>query len=141
MSDAEREFFRRLMPNDFLHRFPEKVVYGILDDAYDLRVVDCFKLAAAATSDAASGSQPGGWSEFERFLDLAEQRTGLLPGWWCGEKRRECERLAAEAAEAGVLAPKVTGHWVMMRYRDFLMPMKFRLLAERVYGTGVPVAW
>ncbi len=68
-------------------------------------------------------------------------REGLLPGWWCVGKRRECERVAARAASLGADAPKVNGHWVMRRYRDFLMPMKLRLLAERVYGTRVPVAW
>lgn len=119
-------------------------MYEILDDAYDLRVVDCFKLTAAAegaSCESQARPREGSWSEFERFLDLAEMRKGLLPGWWCREKRRECERLAAKAAETGALAPKVNGHWVMMRYQDFLMPMKFRLLAERVYGTRVPVAW
>lgn len=50
-----------------------------------------------------------------RFLNLAEKRSELLPGWWS----RECERAAAEAAETGVDAPKVNRHWVMERYRDF----------------------
>lgn len=43
-----------------------------------------------------------------RFLNLAEKRSGLLPGWWS----RECERAAAEAAEMGVDARKVNRHWV-----------------------------
>lgn len=138
MTSAERQFFQSIMPPDFLHRYPEKVVYEILDDVYDLRVVDCLKLTSATCESRLEG---GSWRGFLRFLDLAEKRSGLLPGWWSLEKRRECERVAAEAAEMGADAPKVNGHWVMMRYRDFLMPMRFRLLAEKVYGTRVPVAW
>ncbi|KAL9066336.1 MAG: hypothetical protein Q9161_007628 [Pseudevernia consocians] len=137
MTDIERTFFQSLMPDDFLHHYPENLVFEILDDAYDLRVVDCVKLTPAPSESPLDGS----WCEFERFLDLAEKRCGLLPGWWSREKRNECERLAAKAAQLGADAPKVNGHWVMLRYRDFLMPMKFRLLAERVYGTRVPVAW
>ncbi len=138
MAPTHRTFFQTLLPPDFLHHFPETTVFEILDDAYDLRVVDRVKLL---TPDDAAPAEGGGWSAFERFLDLAEKRGGLLPGWWCAGKRRECERFAAQAAELGVDAPKVNGHWVMLRYRDFLMPMKLRLLAERVYGTRVPVAW
>lgn len=144
MTSAERQFFQTLLPADFLHHYPEKVVYEILDDAYDLRVVDCLKLTSCSSSVQPCESrleEVGSWREFERFLDLAEKRRGLLPGWWNVEKRRECERVAAQAAEMGPDAPKVNGHWVMMRYRNFLMPMKLRLLAERIYGMRVPIAW
>lgn len=113
----------------------------MLDDAYDLRVVDCAKLADEGTTALLPEGQEGGWRAFVRFLDLAEGRVGLLPAWWGVEKRALCEGVAARAAGLGRDAPKVNGHWVMRRYRDFLMPMRLRLLAESVYGTKVPVAW
>jgi len=83
--------------------------------------------------------------QFKRFLDLAESRSGLLPGWWDAEKRAECEAFAVGdmmgtyqecgLAEGNIFAFTDKGE-IQEHYADPLMPMKLRLVGERIYGTG-----
>lgn len=87
-------------------------------------------------------------SEFRKFLQLAEERDGLLPPWWCDARRRECEESAREGEN---IAPGsedydsfecVYDRGIIEAYEDWNMPMKLRLLAERVYGIKVvPISW
>ena len=75
--------------------------------------------------------------DFREFLDLAESRDGILPAWWCGAKRAECEARAVGNAEWSDLNAAVEKADVMEYYGDSLMPMKLRLLAEKVYGKKI----
>ena len=77
--------------------------------------------------------------EFGRFLDLAESRKGLLPPWWNKAKRGECESYADGSKDlfhwfdisCAVDSRDIQSHW-----RDGAMPMKLRLMGEKIYGRG-----
>ncbi|EPE34827.1 MYND protein, putative [Glarea lozoyensis ATCC 20868] len=73
--------------------------------------------------------------EFRRFLELAEGREGLLPSWWGRSKRDECVRVAGSGGWADI-GNAVEKSDVQEHYGDSMMPMKLRILGEKVYGRG-----
>lgn len=79
--------------------------------------------------------------DFKAFLDLAEKRKGILPKWWSEEKRRECERLAMDVTQWADINCAVEKHDVIKHYGDSVMPMKLRLLAEKIYGKKIDMGY
>ncbi|CAF9941259.1 hypothetical protein IMSHALPRED_002496 [Imshaugia aleurites] len=113
----------------------------MLDDCFFLRIADRFNF----TED--KRCKGGNMNKFREFLDLAEERVGFLPPWWCEGKRGECERTAEETER---MAPGsedydtrdfVIDHALIWAYRDYNIPTKLRLLAEKVYGTKIVLSW
>lgn len=73
---------------------------------------------------------------FRKFLNLAEKRQGLLPSWWSKEKREECERLAMGGDTWADISCAVEKSDIQEHYGDGMMPMKLRILGEKIYGRG-----
>jgi splicing suppressor protein 51 len=61
----------------------------------------------------------------------------LLPSWCNPQKRRECEWRARQSQFWSSLCAPVNKGGIVERYRDSMMPMKLRVLAEAVYGYDV----
>jgi splicing suppressor protein 51 len=117
----------------FLHKLAEKEVFAQLIDCFRMRVEDeyaygCNNIGIYAGEDP----RPA----FRGFLDLAEKREGILPGWWNVEKRKECERVAVDEEGWNDINCAVEKNDIMEHYGDNLMPMKLRILGEKVYGKG-----
>jgi splicing suppressor protein 51 len=84
--------------------------------------------------------------DFKKFLDLAERATGVLPKWWSAEKRHECEAFSKRTmmgeykyhghAEGNIFSFTEKSD-IQEHYEAALMPMMLRMLAEKVYGSGV----
>lgn len=141
MSASNRDFCKSLLPDSFLHELPENDVYDMLDDCFFLRIADCFCFGKDKKCKG------GNMNKFRDFLDLAEERVGFLPPWWCESKRGECERTAKKTER---MAPGskdyntrdfLLDHALISAYGDYNIPMKLRLLAEKVYGTKVVSSW
>lgn len=118
----------------FLHDFPAREVYVRLIDTYRLHVEDEYRFNGVTTGLYA-GRRP--LRQFRKFLDLAESREKLLPSWWSKEARAECESLGMDPREWSNLEGAVEKSDIQEQYDDFLMPLKLRVLAERVYGCPV----
>ncbi len=73
---------------------------------------------------------------FRQFLDLGEQRNKLLPSWWRKEKGREFERLALGGDSWADISCAVEKFDIQEHYGDGMMPMKLRILGEKIYGKG-----
>ena len=99
-----------------------------------MRVEDDYKFAGD-TRGLYNGDDP--LPDFQEFLDMAETRSGILPSWWSDAKRTECEKMAVDAAEWSDVNAAVEKQDVIEHYGDRLMPMKLRLLAEKIYGTKI----
>ena len=131
MPKVAGEFFKNICPDNYLHHFPsEKDVFRQLIDCYRMRVEDDYKFAGD-TRGLYNGDDP--LPDFQEFLDMAETRNGILPAWWSDAKRRECEERAVGTAEWSDLNAAVEKRDVVEHYGDPLMPMKLRLLAEKIY--------
>jgi mitochondrial splicing suppressor protein 51 len=122
-----------LSDNKYLHNLLEKDVF--------VQLVDCFRLRCddeyTYTGDGMGiygGDVEDAAKCFEEFLDLAEKRKGLLPAWWSRAKRAECERSATRGWSD--ISCAVEKSDIVEHYRDPMMPMKLRVLGEKVYGKG-----
>jgi splicing suppressor protein 51 len=74
---------------------------------------------------------------FKKFMGLAEKREKLLPSWWNKKKRQECERLACNKSgrnEWADIHSAVEKSDIIEHYGDGMMPMKLRVLGEKIYG-------
>lgn len=120
--------------DDALHALPEKDVYKRLIDSYRLRVEDAYVYSGNPIGLYAGEDPVVG---FQEFLDLAEKRGGLLPPWWSKEKRSECVNSGCGGVEWSDLKRTVEKPDVQGHYKDPMMPMKIRVLAEKIYGTHV----
>ncbi len=128
------DFFRGICADDYLLHFSEKDAFRQLIDCYRLRVEDDYSFSGD-TRGLCNGDDP--LSDFQDFLDLAETRKGLLPSWWSDAKRRECEKRAVGTTEWSDLNAAVEKQDVIEHYGDPTMPMKLRLLAEKIYGEKI----
>ncbi|KAL8933416.1 MAG: hypothetical protein Q9216_006374 [Gyalolechia sp. 2 TL-2023] len=119
-----------------LDKLTKKDCYTQLIDSYRLRVEDDYKYAC---DNHGLYNEEDPRPEFAQFLNLAEKRTGLLPGWWNKETRAACEAMAADGSKENWadLSCAVEKSDIMEHYKDHSMPMKLRLLAEKVYGKRV----
>ena len=128
--------FARLNQGTWLHDRPETDVYRLLIDAYRFRVEDNYNLEGDVDEDSLYNGAPDGLRGFQRFLDIAQSRPGLLPPWWDASKRQECERLGMDASQWQDLRCAVEKHDIIEHYGDSMFPMQLRMLAEAVYGRG-----
>ena len=64
---------------------------------------------------------------FQRFLNRAERKKGLLPGWWTVGKRGACERLARDKEQFSTIYGAMEKSDIVEHYNDPLMPMKLRV--------------
>lgn len=62
-----------------------------------------------------------------------------MPPWWSKEKRAECERLGSAGGEDwwSNLNYAVEKADIQEHYGDSMMPMKLRVLAERILKSNV----
>ncbi|KAF7504210.1 hypothetical protein GJ744_002583 [Endocarpon pusillum] len=127
--------FHRLHAKTWLHDRPEQDVYKLLIDTYRLRMEDNYKLEDTVDEGSIYGSAPNGLKGFRHFLDLAESKGRLLPGWWSPEKRAACEGFGMKPGWSS-LATKIGKQAVIKNYGAELMPMQLRLFSEQVYGRG-----
>jgi splicing suppressor protein 51 len=120
---------------DALHKIPNQTdVYRHLIDSYRMRVEDEYTWSGELTGLYA-GEHP--LIGFRKFLDLAERKGTMLPKWWNKEKRAECEKLGMTAGQFSSLRGAMEKSDVLEHYKDPWMPMKLRILAERIYGRAV----
>ncbi|OBT78767.1 hypothetical protein VF21_02521 [Pseudogymnoascus sp. 05NY08] len=121
-----------LTNDDFLHNGSEKEVFNLLIDCFRMRVEDEYTFRGN-TIGIYNGDKP--LPPFKKFLSLAESRQAILPPWWSPEKRRECERLAVNGTECNINGA-VEKSDIQEHYNDNSMPLKLRILGEKIYGKG-----
>lgn len=138
----------------------ETEAFDYVIGAYRLRVEDDYKFLGE-NHGLYSGENP--LEDFREFLDLAEkllkkdkaqekinkaqadndseredakdgpEKSGILPLWWDKAKRRQCEMRALSSGSWADIGCAVEKHDIQEHYKDPLMPMKLRMLAEIVY--------
>ncbi|OBT67167.1 hypothetical protein VE03_02665 [Pseudogymnoascus sp. 23342-1-I1] len=122
-----------LSNDDFLHDRPESDVFILLIDSFRMRVEDEY-VFGCNTISIYNGDKP--LPLFKKFLSLAESRQQLLPPWWSPQKRRECEKLSLDASQWSHLNRAVEKSDIQDHYNDDMMPMKLRILSEKIYDKG-----
>lgn len=120
----------------WLHSRPEAEVYTLLIDSYRLRIDDEY----AFRGDISDFSLYGGGNpvkDFRRYLQKAEKRTGVLPSWWTKEKRDACIAKGNAKDHWSSLHFAVEKEDIQEHYKNPVMPMQLRMLAEEIWGSSV----
>ena len=130
--------FHKLHGKTWLHDRPEKDVYKLLIDVYRMRMEDNYKLEGEVDEDSVySGNDTDGQVGFQRFLERAKSRAGLLPSWWSPQKASACMALGTDNPRSWTsLRTPIEKSDVTEHYGNPLMPMQLRMLGEQVYGRG-----
>ena len=102
-------------------------------DSYRLRVDDEYHFKRDIVGLYA---QEDPVEDFEDYLDVAERKGGILPSWWNEERRRECVELG-RGSKYHCLHYAVEKHDIIDQYKDHLMPMRLRMIAQMVTGEKV----
>jgi splicing suppressor protein 51 len=118
--------------DDELHQMSEKDLYVRLIDCFRMRMED--EYVFAGNNFGIYGGEDAR-PVFRKFLGLAEKREGLLPKWWSQAKKRECEKVALSHEWADITCC-VEKSDVIEHYGNPMMPMKLRILGEKIYGEG-----
>ena len=116
-----------------LHKLSEKDCFTQLIDSYRLRIEDDYNFHGD-TCGLYGGHSPR--KDFTRFLVKAEKRKGLLPRWWSESKKEDCINFGM-TSDWPCLKAAVEKSDIVEHYGDRTMPMKLRIVAEKV--TGQPV--
>ena len=127
--------FGAISNGNYFDGLSRQEAYRQIIDSYRLRVEDDY---------AFRGDHRGIYNEapplpdFRRYLDKAEKRAGVLPSWWNKQTRAECEERGMSKAEKWAqLQFAVEKHDIQEHYKDNMMPMKLRMIAEKVEGFNV----
>lgn len=131
---STRNPFDFLSDGKYLHTLSEKDALTALIDSYRLRVEDEYVFGVGISSESLYGNSKCPLPHFQKYLDLAESRDGILPPWWTQKKRMQCEELAVDESQWSDIKYAVEKSDIMEHYDDPLMPMKLRMVAELIYG-------
>ncbi|MCJ1393321.1 hypothetical protein MMC18_006193 [Xylographa bjoerkii] len=126
--------FAKIGDGTYLDGLPEKDAFAQIIDSYRLRMEDEYKFRGDA-GGLYAGENP--LPDFRRYLNRAEKKGVVLPKWWSGEKRKASEKTAVDRAKWSDLHSAVEKVDIIEHYRDSMMPMKLRMLAEKVEGSNV----
>ncbi|OBT85122.1 hypothetical protein VE02_06471 [Pseudogymnoascus sp. 03VT05] len=105
-----------LSNDDFLHNRPEREVFNLLIDSFRMRVED----------EYVYGGNTIGIYNGDNTIPLFRNPV----------ERRECERLAVDGSQWSDINCAVEKSDIQDHYNDNLMPMKLRILGEKIYGKG-----
>lgn len=75
-------------------------------------------------------------SAFRTLLSKAKSVAGLLPPWWSDEKAAECIRYGQQSDHGFCLSSAQEKSDIQEQWKDPQMPMKLRMLGEKIYGVG-----
>ena len=125
-------------PFDFdalqLNSLSEEDAFTRIIDSYRLRMEDEVNFRGDVKG-VYDGEDP--LEDFQDYLKQAEERGGCLPTWWSAEKSRACQAQGMKRTGWSQLRHRVEKSDIQEHYRDPMMPMKLRVLAERITGSNV----
>ncbi|KXT07876.1 hypothetical protein AC579_5155 [Pseudocercospora musae] len=122
--------FTGIASNTFLHNRPEKEVYKLLVDIVRMRQEDTYTFEGDTMSGTIYNGQSSSEPAFRHMIHRAKNKAGFLPPWWNDSKLEECIRLNRQALRCAQEKSDIQESW-----SDNLMPMKLRMLGEKIYGS------
>lgn len=127
--------FTAISQNAFLHDRTEEKTFQILIDCLRMRQEDMYSIEQEHMDGSIYDEEPTSEGAFRIFIRKAAKVDGLLPPWWTSEKLDECVRYSLASADYS-LAHAQEKHDIQKQWGDDKMPMKLRLIGERVWGNS-----
>ena len=126
--------FDGLVNDTFLHNIPEKEAFAKIVDCHRLRLDDEVNWLGRFGGIYSEEGEP--LRDFHVFLDKAEQK-GVMPPWWNKDKRQELEKLAMSKDYQFTIHEYTEKSEVQDDWKNPTMPMKLRMLAEKINGKSL----
>lgn len=131
--EQDKKPFTAIDRNVFLHDRTEEKTYQLLIDTLRMRQEDEYTLNDELMSGTIYNQEPSSENAFRTLIRKAKAVPGLLPPWWDERSTGKCLDYARDSAQFS-LAHAQEKHDIQETWGDTKMPMKLRMLAERVYG-------
>lgn len=125
--------FAVIQEKRFFDNKPEDEAFAHIIDSYRLRVEDEYKFMS---EQRGIYNQEHPKADFNAYLNKAEA-TGVLPEWWNAQKRAACVAYGFNQANWSDLNCAVEKSDVIEHYKNPMMPMLLRMVAEMVEGSNV----
>lgn len=127
--------FTAISNNKFLHNRPEEETFRLLIDALRMRQEDEYSLDGETMSGTIYNQEPNSEKAFRTFTRKAKAISGLLPTWWNDESLKKCLSYSRNSEQFS-LSYAQEKHDIQETWGDKMMPMKLRMVAEKVYGSA-----
>jgi hypothetical protein len=98
-----------------------------------MRQEDEHALEGELMSGTIYNQEPNSEKAFRTFIRKATAVSGLLPPWWDDKSLAKCLSYSRDSADFS-LKHTEEKHDIQKTWADQTMPMKLRMVAERVYG-------
>jgi splicing suppressor protein 51 len=98
-----------------------------------LRQEDEYNLEGELMSGTIYNQEPSSEKAFRTFIGKAKAVSGFLPPWWDENSLKRCLDYSRNSADFS-LRHAQEKHDIQETWGDNQMPMKLRMVAERVYG-------
>ncbi|KAK5676787.1 hypothetical protein LTS10_010551 [Elasticomyces elasticus] len=125
--------FAAIYHNNFPHDRSEKETFKILIDLIRMRQEDVYNLDGDTMEGTIYDQEPTSEPAFRKFLDKAKATAGFLPPWWTDKKTEECVAFGLRSSSFSLECAQEKSD-IQKEWGDHHMPMKLRMLGEKVYG-------
>ncbi|KAK3650491.1 Ankyrin repeat and MYND domain-containing protein 2 [Elasticomyces elasticus] len=98
-----------------------------------MRQEDVYNLEGDTMRGTIYNQEPTSEPAFRSFLRKAKTIPSFLPPWWTDEKTEECVRFGLRDHSFSLAAAQEKSD-IQEKWADNQMPMKLRMLGEKVYG-------
>jgi splicing suppressor protein 51 len=129
----DRKPFTAISQKRFLHDRTEEETFKVLIDLLRLRQEDEYNLDGELMTGTIYNQEPSSEKAFRSFIGKAKKVSGFLPPWWDDNSLKRCLGYSRNSADFS-LRHAQEKHDIQETWSDNQMPMKLRMVAERVYG-------
>ncbi|KAK4928177.1 Ankyrin repeat and MYND domain-containing protein 2 [Elasticomyces elasticus] len=98
-----------------------------------MRQEDVYNVEGDTMTGTIYNQEPTSEPAFRDFLRKAKTTPGFLLPWWTDEKTEECVRFGLRDNSFSLAAAQGKSN-IQEKWGDNQMPMKLRMLGEKVYG-------
>lgn len=131
--DSREKPFTAINNNTFLRDRPEEEMFRIMTDLLRMRQEDEYVFEGNTLLGSIYDLDSTPESAFRGFVQAAARVPDFLPPWWTDEKLEQCLEYARTSAGSSLAAAIENGD-VIKKWGDDRMPMKLRMMGERIYG-------
>jgi len=131
--DQDKKPFTAISKNLFFHDRPEEKTFQLLIDTQRMRQQDELSIDGTRMPGSIYANEPSSEKAFREFIRKAHAVPGYLPPWWKEETVDDAIKYARNSTGFS-LAIAQEKQDIQKTWGDDRMPMKLRMVAERVYG-------
>jgi splicing suppressor protein 51 len=132
-SERDKKPFTAISNNKFLHDRTEEETFKLLIDMLHIRQRDEYVLAGELMDDTIYDGATSSEKAFRTLIRKAKAVPGMLPPWWNQESLSKCLSFARTSEDFSLSSAQEKSD-IQETWKDNLMPMKLRIVSERMYG-------